>query len=162
MGLKQAFNHYKTFNAFPCLSYSTPNSAWPPGPTQPIQCFFLVLPSTHLSLRPVSSDLSYLWAFAQDSALVWNVCCLLSAQPNAIFLSRPSLHFNSTMSLSWLPPFFELLKYNCSIIYLPYIIHYPLALRTRRKRKEKLITEKSEILILDSSLEVDLGRGWKE
>lgn len=52
--LKQAFNHYKTYKAFPCLRKSTLNSSWLPSPALSIHSSFIVLSSTHPSLRPVS------------------------------------------------------------------------------------------------------------
>lgn len=56
-------------------------------------------------------------------------------------------------------PVFELLKYNGSIIYchiLFTILLHVLAPGTGGKRRE------SEVLILDSDLEMGVGRGWRK
>lgn len=62
-------------------------------------------------------------------------------------------------------PFFELLKHNCSIIYchiLDTILLYILVPGMGGKRREKLITETSEILTVGSDLMMGAGGGWRK
>lgn len=62
-------------------------------------------------------------------------------------------------------PIFELLKYNCLITYcraLFTILVHVVASGASGKRREELITEGSEFLILDSDLDVAVNKGWRK